>query len=134
MSDRESMPLSTRQISILAVLGVIFWFIAAMIVRFGGPLGIFEGGPRVATYAATIPLSYLFILSARLAGTPRDQTFSGVAVMVMSAALLDGVALAWLPSLYGSDPAIILDGAALILWGVGVGLVLGLVMNQPVNS
>jgi hypothetical protein len=130
MSGRASTPLSTRQISILAVLGGIFWFIAAMIVRFGGPLGILEGGLRVVTYAATIPLSWLFILSARLVGMPREQTFSGVAVMVLSAALLDGVALAWLPSLYGSDSAIVLGGAALILWGVGVGLVLGLAMNR----
>ncbi len=127
-------PSLTRNQTIkLSVIGAILWFVAAMMVRFGGSAGLLSGWWVPIVYVLTIPLSVAFVQCGRLAGISRDQTQISVAVMVASATLIDGIALSGFPALYGSDPAIILRGAALILWGVGVAMVLGMVMNRSAS-
>lgn len=122
--------LSAAQIAILAVYGAALWFLAAMIVRCAGPAGAFEGDNMLVTYALVIPGTIpAVMLGQRLARLSRGQTLGGIAVVTAAAALLDGIALAWFPRLYGSDPAVVTAGSAVILWGVGVGLVLGLIMS-----
>ena len=125
-------PLTAKQIIILALYGVVLWFLAAMLVRTLGPMGALDGFGRVITYALVIPGTVPAILIGRvLAKLSRDQTAISLIVITATALLLDGVAHAWFPSLYGTDPALIVKGAAVIFWGAGVGLVLGLIMNGP---
>ena len=125
-------PLTAKQIIILALYGVVLWFLAAMLVRTLGPMDALDGFGRVITYALVIPGTVPAILIGRvLAKLSRDQTAISLIVITATALLLDGVAHAWFPSLYGTDPALIVKGAAVIFWGAGVGLVLGLIMNGP---
>ncbi|MFM9852688.1 MAG: hypothetical protein ACKVOJ_07795, partial [Sphingomonadaceae bacterium] len=58
------------------------------------------------------------------------QLAVGVLIVTATALFCDGIAHAWFPQLYGSDPALIILGASAIFWGAGVGLVLGLVMDR----
>ena len=123
--------LTTPQIAILAVYGVVLWFTAAMLVRIIGPMGALAGGWGALTYALVIPGTIPAIIAARpLAKLRRDQTLAGIAVVTATALLLDGIGHAWFPALYGTDPALIVKGAAAIFWGAGVGLVLAFIMNK----
>lgn len=123
--------LSTRQIGTLAVIGAVLWFIAAILLRNIGPLGAFEGGNRVLLYALTIPGTIPFIwMTQRLARLASNQIAIGIAIVTATALLLDGVAVAWFPQLYGDELAQVTSSAAAILWGAGVGLMLAFLMNK----
>lgn len=128
-------PLATKQLIILALYGVMLWFLAAILVRTIGPMGALDGSARIITYALVIPGTVPAIWIGRaLAGLTRDQTATALMVITATALLLDGIAHAWFPSLYGSDPVLRVRGAAIIFWGAGVGLVLGLIMNGPTRA
>jgi hypothetical protein len=128
-------PLTTKQVIILAFYGAALWFVAAMLVRTLGPMGALDDFGRVITYALVIPGTVPAIWIGRvLAKLERDQTAIALIVITATALLLDGIAHAWFPSLYGSDPVLIIKGAAVIFWGAGVGLVLGLIMNGPARA
>jgi hypothetical protein len=127
----QRLPLTRAQIILLAGVGALLWFLAAMLLRVLGPMGVFEGWARVVLYGLVVPGTYPFLLiGQKLARLTPHTTALGVAIITASATLLDGMALAWFPGLYGSDTALVLASAAAILWGVGVGLVLGLLMNR----
>ena len=128
-------PLATKQLIILVLYGVMLWFLAAILVRTVGPMGALDGSARIITYALVIPGTVPAIWIGRaLAGLTRDQTATALMVITATALLLDGIAHAWFPSLYGSDPVLRVRGAAIIFWGAGVGLVLGLIMNGPTRA
>jgi hypothetical protein len=123
--------LTTTQISILTVYGAVLWFLAAMLVRTIGPMGALDGLSRIIVYALVIPGTIPAIAVARpLAKLRRDQMVTGISIVTATALLLDGVAHAWFPVIYGTDPALIVKGAAVIFWGAGVGLVLAPIMNK----
>jgi hypothetical protein len=123
--------LTPAQIVTLAIYGTVLWFAAAMLVRTLGPVGAFDGGWGLLTYVLVIPGTIPFILIARpIARLRHDQTATGIATVTATALLLDGIAHAWFPAIYGTDPALIVKGAAAIFWGAGVGLVLSLIMNK----
>ena len=123
--------LTLPQVAILAGYGAVLWFAAAMLVRTIGPMGALDGGWGMLTYALVIPGTAPAILAARpLAKLRGDQTIIGIAVVTATALLLDGVAHACFPAIYGTDPALIVKGAAAIFWGAGVGLVLAFIMNK----
>lgn len=128
-------PLSTKQMLILTLYGVTLWFLAAMLVRTIGPMGALDGFGQILTYAFVIPGTVPAIMIGRvLAKLSRDQTAISLIVITATALLLDGIAHAWFPGLYGTDPALIVKGAAMIFWGAGVGLVLGVIMNGSARS
>jgi hypothetical protein len=123
--------LTPTQIVTLVIYGAVVWFLAAMLVRVIAPMGAFSGTWHIVTYVLVVPGTVPAIWIARaIAKLARGQTAIGIMVATAPAGLLDGVAFAWFPGLYGPDPAQWLAGAALILWGAGVGLVLGILMNE----
>lgn len=127
--------LSIGQIAILAIYGTILWFLAAILVRNFGPMGLLDGVWGIITYALVVPSTVPAIIAARpLARLRRDQTVVGITVVTATALLLDGIAHAWFPAIYGSHPALIVKGAAAIFWGAGVGLVLALIINKGEKS
>jgi hypothetical protein len=120
--------LTVRQTAILAALGAILWLVAALLLRALAPMGIYEGWSRVILYAAIVPGTWPFVLLlVRAAGLRRAQALTGVAVALAVATLLDGLALAWTPALYGATADHAAGACAAILWGAGVFLVLGAV-------
>lgn len=122
--------LTRRQIAILAALGAILWLAAALLLRALAPLGIYEGQGRVLLYAAIVPGTWPFVLLLiRAAGLRSGQALAGVAVALAVATLLDGLALAWTPWLYGTRVEEVAGAGAAILWGAGVFLVLGAVAS-----
>lgn len=126
-----STPQLTKPQTVFSVIyGVILWFLAAMMVRYLGPLGAFEGVALLITYALVIPGTVPFIwLGQRLIGLATLQLSNSVMVITATALMLDGLAFNFFRSLYGSDLATVMAGSALILWGAGIGLVLGMVMG-----
>src|SRR5436189_806160 len=101
-----------------AVLGLVGWFIAAMFIRLAIPLGWFAPPLTVVLFVVAVPASWLLVeLVRRLAGGA--DLLARVTIMCVVALLLDGLALVWLPSLYGAEGAELLPAAAWLLFGVG---------------
>jgi hypothetical protein len=132
MHRRSIVPgLTGRQVAILAALGAVLWLGAALLLRALAPIGIHDGLAQVVLYAAIVPGTWPFVLLlVRAAGLKRAQALTGVAVALAVATLLDGLALAWAPWLYGSDASHVAGAGAAILWGAGVFLVLGAVASR----
>jgi hypothetical protein len=123
--------LTQKQLIISVIYGAILWFIAAMIVRYIGPMGALDGVALIVSYALVVPGTVPFILIAqKLIGLEKTQFPRSIMIITTTALLLDGIALNFFAGLYGSDPAIVMAGAALIMWGAGVGLLLGLIMGK----
>ncbi len=130
MTESNS-PLTNRQLAILILYGVLLWFIAAMLVRALVPMGALDGSARALTYALIVPGTVPTLwLMQKIAGLARAQTGVATAAVTAAALLLDGVAVAWFPALYADSAGGVLAGAAVILWGAGVGLVLGIAMGR----
>jgi len=125
------MSLSHRQIAIVAALGAILWFAAAMVARDAGPFLFDQGWRHVLLYLGLFPVTWPFVILFRAAADlSKDNLFAGVAVGTMTALFLDGAAFAWLPTLYGPSTDNQLAGAASILWGAGVFLFIGWIMSR----
>ena len=82
-------------------------------------------------YLLSIPVAWLSLkgiaLASKLSGV---KLLIAVVIMSFTALLLDGVAIAWLPSLYGlSTPAHLL-AAASMLWFVGVSLYISIIITR----
>ena len=125
--------LAWRQHTILIITGAALWFVAAMLLRVLGPTGIYEGSARVWLYLLVIPGTWPFVaLTARVAGLAVDQKAIALAIVTGTATLIDGITLAWLPWIYGDSVDLIAAAGAVILWGAGVALALGLALNKRV--
>jgi hypothetical protein len=111
-------------------MGAVLWLAAAFLLRWLGPMGVYEGWARVVLFLAIVPGTVPFIpLFARVAGLARDQLFTGFSVGTATAICLDGLALSWTPGLYGG-PDYVAGAGATILWGGGVGLFLAWIMGR----
>lgn len=130
-SIAERPPVRAAALTILVAMGAVYWFVAALVVRWTSANWVGNDAKTVLVFGliivATVPALFLGL---RLAGLGRDRAQIAAAIMTGSALLLDGVALTWGQSLYGTDPAVVLGGAASIMWGAGVALVLGMVLEQ----
>ena len=123
--------LPRRTMAYLVFWGAALWFIAAVLLRVLGPMGVYEGFARVLLYALIIPGTVPFILLiVKLTRVARHQIALACAVMTASAALLDGIALAWFPALYGNEVEHVAAAGATILWGAGAALALGFFLNR----
>jgi len=124
--------LSRRQLFISLALGVFFWLNAALIIRWVGPAVLAEGSPWVPVLlAVTLPLGAFTLLIYRWAlGLAWGQLFTPLVLGTSMAMVLDGVALTYFKSLYGSSLEQVQLGAALILFGAGVGQFLAYLLTR----
>jgi hypothetical protein len=137
LSDLGDIGVALRpaQIVILAAFSTLVWFLAAMFIRFVGPMGVFHGYKVIALYALTVPATVpLNARSRKLVRAPKSQMVTVVAITSAVATLLDGVAMSQFPALYGADPAITGAGAAWLLWAIGVASGLSLVTAARTHS
>jgi Family of unknown function (DUF5367) len=113
-------------------LGVLAWLIGVLFIRFAGTMFFVEGSLwLVGLYLLTVPVVWLTIVSiARIGKLSRLKTLMAIVIMNFTATLLDGVAIAWLPSIYGLQASSQLLAAAWLLWFVGVSLYLSLMMAR----
>ena len=116
--------LTSRQMLITVALGVALWLAAALLLNALSGTGVHDGIARVVLYLAIIPGTAPFIvLIDKAAGLAAGQTGLAVSLAVGAATLLDGLALAWTPGLYGGAEHVDVAGSA-ILWGAGVAIML----------
>jgi hypothetical protein len=109
------------------ILGTVFWLEALLFIRFGGESLFVNGNPwLLLLFIASIPVAGVLVkVSAVVGKVDREDLFSAVAIMALTATLLDGVALTWFQGWYGLTQAGLLLAAAWLLWGVGVSLGIG---------
>jgi hypothetical protein len=122
--------LSSKQLLIVCSLGVFFWLVFALVIRFGNGIGIFGGAIGVVTFLFSVPIAWFLILGIKaMAGLHTGQVMTGLGISSATAGLCDGIALTWMPSFYGNESSAALLGAAYIIWGVGIILILAYVMD-----
>lgn len=105
-------------------LGIIFWYIFAKIVNvLADSFFIPNSAYLIWIYVIAIPLLVLSIVPVKyIIGKPFNQLLKPVTIMTYAATMADGIAFAWFPELYSSNPQTALLGAAWILWGAGWGM------------
>jgi Family of unknown function (DUF5367) len=109
---------------LFVLLGVVFWFEALLFIRFGGESLFVNGNPLlVLWFVASIPIAWILVkISAIVGKIDGEDLLSAVAIMALTALLLDGIALTWFQDWYGLAQAGLLLAAAWLLWGVGISL------------
>lgn len=132
LMTRNGVNLGQKKTILSVILGAVFWFAAAMIIRFCGESVFTEGNNyRILAFILLFPLSYVFILiTQKVADLQSNELLNSVAIVTMTAMFLDGIALTWFRGLYSDKYEVSHYGAAFILFGVGVGLLLSYLMNK----
>jgi hypothetical protein len=116
---RSFYALTPTQLSIIVVISIAIWFIAAMCVRIGSPLGFFGPKASLILFAASIPIGWVSVLfMIKVAKLSADQIVPSVSLGLAIATFCDGIGITWASWLYGTDLAQIALGSAWILWGI----------------
>jgi hypothetical protein len=118
--------MNTSKQLLFVSLGVLFWFVAAMIVRFLGDAVFTENNPYlILMFMLTIPITFGFLfITQKVANLPKTELLRPIVIITFTAAFLDGIAMTWFRKLYSESFEVSFYGSALILWGVGMGLFL----------
>lgn len=125
------LPFSSGQMASLILSGIVFWFIGALICRWVGAIGAFDGANRALLYAALVPGTFPFILLVRrIARLAPDQVALGSAVVTAAAIACDSIALVAIPQLYGAGIEQTAASGAVILWGGAVAIAIGCWLNR----
>jgi Family of unknown function (DUF5367) len=116
-------------------LGIVFWFNGAMIVRFLGEKVLTENNPNlIFGFLLAIPVTIVtLIITKYLSGIKFNELLKPVVIMTFTATLCDGIALTWFRPLYSNSFEVALHGAALILWGAGLGLLFAYILELKVK-
>jgi hypothetical protein len=123
--------LSLSQIIILDVYGLALWLIAAVMIRYGTPAGLFGPLANIPVYAVTAVGAWLLVRSsARWAGLRPGQLLAGTVIVSIAALSADGIAIAWAPTLYGADAAASLPGIAWLSFAVASSFVWALRLDH----
>jgi len=126
--------LQTRQVLVLIALGLAFWGLATLSIRWSGH-AIVEPVAGAVMFATSLPVGWLSVrLTRSLAGLSGEQLVPGVMLAGALAMLIDGAVLHWAPQTYGPDDLVVRLGSAWLLWGYGVSFAFALVMRRPALS
>ena len=118
--------LPRRQFLQAAGLGVVFWLNGVVVIHFLGDYLLTDGNPyRLLGLLLVIPVTVLTqAVIGRVMHLPAHQLVQPLVVGTMVAACCDAVVLTWFQPLYSAHDDVAYHGAALILWGAGLGIVL----------
>ena len=122
--------MDSRITILMVTIGATFWLVVALIIQLMPWL--FKGGPvTMVLFIATIPVGWMFLrMMVWLADLSPSDYLPATAVTVATGTLLDGVFITWQRDIYGSNPEIIMIGAAWILWGIGMLLIMAMIMAR----
>ncbi|MEO0881621.1 MAG: hypothetical protein AAFY34_02710 [Pseudomonadota bacterium] len=128
-------PLSRNQIIRLAIVGIVTWYAVGVLLAWLGGVGAYNGSARLIMYAVIVLATpaLLFALMP-LAGIARNQLVLATSVLIATASLCDGLALAWLPQIYGGSLPMVAGAGGTILWGVGAACLISFFVNQEPKS
>ncbi|HEV2533202.1 hypothetical protein [Phenylobacterium sp.] len=122
--------LRPSQIAILTLVGLAFWAAATVSIRWSA-YGLLDPTRGALMFATALPVGWLSVRATRSAARlAREQLAAGVLLAGAVAMLVDGAALRWAPQVYGDTEQLVRLGAAWLLWGYGVSLVLALIMSR----
>ena len=102
MTQVTQVPLTLPRVAVWVSIGVVFWLIAAMMVRVMGTAVLnTEGLSMVLLFALSFPFGFGALrLIGWLVGLRGTAFLPAVVVMTMTVTLLDGIAFTW-TGLYG---------------------------------
>ena len=124
-------PVSPAQVIALIGIGTFLWFLGVLFLRWASAGEWMAGTPHMIIYALTIPVTWPLVRFAPQAvRLPATNTLFAASVISMTALLIDGIIIGYAPFVYATDPALARACAGGLLWGVGVAMALGLVL-QP---
>ena len=111
---------------LFVALGAAFWFQAAMIINLAGATVFSQNNPRLVLFwFLVIPVTWVsLIITKVITKLQYQELLRPVVIMTFTATFLDAVALTWFRRLYSESFEVALYGAAWILWGAGLGLLL----------
>jgi len=115
------------QVAALILLGIALWGFVTFNIHAHPEKTLAQGEPLRMLLMAPIAGLVSVWLCKFVGRLSPEQILPGVAVVGAVAMLLDGGALQWFPSLYGSDEKVLRLGAAGLLWGYGAGFAAALV-------
>ncbi len=128
---RQPMLFQPAQALRLMAYGTALWFLAALAVRYGTPAGLFTGPAGIVTYVATFALTYAHAWAGRrMPHIGPGRLLSATAIATFPALLLDGIAVVWMPGLYGPDAAAMLPGLAWVFAGAGGFLLFAVMLDR----
>lgn len=121
----------SRNTWIFVALGVFFWIADAVFIRYTG-VELFHFGSNwlIGLFLAT-PFAGWVLIKTCLAvtGIPDGQALPPITILCTTGLLLDGIAISQYRWLYGDTTEHVLLGAAWLLWGVGVLVILALYLE-----
>jgi len=113
--------LSQTHLWISIAAGVAFWFSGVLLIRFCAPIFV-PGGPfLLPLFVATLLIAFVSVrIALMLVPVQGDAALRAITIMTVAAVCLDGIALTWMPSLYGLPTDRLYLGTAWLLWGAGL--------------
>ncbi len=123
--------MKSSKIALFIALGIIAWFNAVMIIRFLGESCLTENNPKLIwMFLLAFPVTALTIyLTKIISKFAYSELLRPIVIMTFTATFCDGIALVWFRQIYSKSFIIALNGAALILWGVGLGLLIVFILE-----
>jgi hypothetical protein len=117
-------------------LGVVFWFSAMLFVRIAHTAIFTPSNPLlIIAFVLAFPILWVAVkFSQIISGVPMKDMFEPVVLMTIIAMFLDGLGIAWVPGLYGTDSTAIMLGAAWILWGAAAGILIAKIESKRANA
>ena len=114
------------------VIGALFWAFGAVAIDWLGPVFFDGGAMQVLFLLLNFALAGVsLLLFARLTGRTRHSMLVPTAIMAMPALLMDGLAVSFVPELYGDTDAQLRAAGGLLLFAFWSFFFFALLWHRP---
>jgi hypothetical protein len=108
------------QLVALIGLAVGFWFNGVILIRLITSHALWGGAGSATIFALSLPIATLSIVGVgKLLKLTREQLAPGIILIVAVVTLLHGIALTWIPSIYGTEGESLLFASSWLIWFCG---------------